>query len=57
MATITNEVFEKQENGEMILVHSETVEVEVPTQEQIIADKEAELLKMYQELQALKTQQ
>ena len=57
MTTITNETFEKNENGEMILVHSEIVEVELPTQEQIIAEKEAELLKMYQEIQELKTQQ
>ena len=57
MTTFTNETFEKNENGEMILVHSEIVEVELPTQEQIIAEKEADLLKMYQELQALKTQQ
>ena len=30
------------------------VEVEVPTQEEIIAEKEAELLKMYEALQELK---
>lgn len=57
MATFINETFEKNENGEMILVHTEIVEVEVPTQEEIIAEKEAELLKMYAELQALKTNQ
>jgi len=55
MTTFNNETFEKNENGEMILVHSEIVQVEVPTQEQIIAEKEAELLKIYAEIQALKT--
>jgi hypothetical protein len=30
------------------------VEVDVPTQEEIIAEKEAELLKMYEALQELK---
>jgi hypothetical protein len=30
-------------------------EIKVPTQEELIAEKEAELLKMYAELQALKT--
>jgi hypothetical protein len=50
----TNETFEKNENGEMILVHTETVEVEVPTSEEIIAQKEAELLQVYEELKALK---
>lgn len=57
MATFINETFEKNENGEMILVHSEIVDVEIPTQEEIIAEKEAELLKMYAEIQALKTNQ
>lgn len=56
MATFINETFKMNENGEMILVHAETVEVELPTPEQIIAEKEAELLKIYAELQALKTQ-
>jgi hypothetical protein len=32
----------------------EQVEVEVPTQEEIIAEKEAALLKMYKEIQDLK---
>ena len=50
----TNETFEKNENGEMVLVHTETVEVEVPTPEEIIAQKEAELLQVYAELQTLK---
>lgn len=32
----------------------EQVEVEVPTQEEILAEKEAALLKMYEEIQELK---
>ena len=50
----TNEIFEKNENGEMVLVHTETVEVEVPSLEEILAEKEAELMKIYAEIQALK---
>jgi len=50
----TNEVFKMNENGEMVLVHTETVEVEVPTPEEIIAEKEAELMRIYAEIQALK---
>jgi hypothetical protein len=57
MTTFINETFEKNENGEMVLVHTEIVEVKVPTPEEIIAEKQAELLKMYAELNALKTQQ
>lgn len=36
------------------LVSVEFIEVDEPTQEEIIAQKEAELLAMYAELQALK---
>ena len=50
----TNEVFKKNENGEMVLVHTETVEVEVLAPEEIIAEKEAELMRIYAEIQALK---
>jgi hypothetical protein len=31
------------------------IEIEVPTDDELIADKEAELLKVYAEIQALKT--
>ena len=39
------------ENG---LVEVKFIEVDEPTQEELIAEKEAELLKMYAELNALK---
>ena len=52
-----NEVWEKAVNGTMRLVSSEIVEVEVPTQEELIAQKEAELVKMYEEIQAMKQSQ
>ena len=57
MATeiITTEIFEKQEDGTMLLIDTYTEEVEIPTQEEIIAEKEAKLLEMYQELEALKS--
>lgn len=38
------------------LVSVEFIEVDEPTQEELIAQKEAELLAMYAELQALKGQ-
>ena len=49
MAQLRNEIYD--ENG---LVTVEFVEVEGPTQEELIAKKEAQLLAMYEELNALK---
>ena len=57
MATIerVKQVYEVQEDGTSKLVSTTTIEVEVPTEEEIIADKEAQLLAMYKELEALKS--
>lgn len=52
MAQIRNEIYD--DNG---LVSVEFVEVNGPTQEELIAQKEAELVAMYNELQALKGEQ
>jgi hypothetical protein len=49
MAQVRNEIYD--ENG---LVRVEFIEVEDVNQEELIAQKEAELLAMYQELQLLK---
>ena len=49
MAQIRNEIY--NEEG---LVSVEFIEVDEPTQEELIAQKEAELLEMYNELKALK---
>jgi hypothetical protein len=49
MAQIRNEIY--NENG---LVRVEFIEVESPTQEELIAQKEAQLLAMYDELKALR---
>ena len=49
MAQIRNEIYD--ENG---LVKVEFIEVESPTQEELIAQKEAQLLAMYDELKALR---
>ena len=49
MAQIRNEIY--NETG---LVRVEFIEVESPTQEELIAQKEAQLLAMYDELKALK---
>jgi len=49
MAQVRNEIYDS--NG---LVRVEYIEVDEPTQEELIAQKEVELLAMYAELQALK---
>jgi hypothetical protein len=49
MPEIRNEIY--NEEG---LVSVEFIEVDEPTQEELIAQKEAELLAMYNELKALK---
>lgn len=49
------EKWAKQEDGSEILVEVIENEVEMPTQEEVIAEKEAKLLEMYQELEALKS--
>lgn len=54
---VTREIYKKQEDGTDLLIETIQIEVEVPTQEEIIAEKEAELLKMYKELEALKNNQ
>jgi hypothetical protein len=46
---IRNEIYD--ENG---LVRVEFIEVDEPTQEELLADKEAELLRIYKEIQELK---
>jgi hypothetical protein len=49
MAQLRNEIYD--ENG---LVRVEFIEVEDSTQEELIQEKEAQLLAMYEELKALK---
>ena len=49
MPQIRQEIYD--DNG---LVEVKFIEVDEPTQEELIAEKEAELLKMYAELNALK---
>jgi hypothetical protein len=49
MPQVRNEYYD--DNG---LVRVEYIEVEEPSQEELIAQKEAELLAMYNELKALK---
>ena len=50
----TETAWTKLEDGTMKLVSVEEFEVDEPTQEEVIADKEAQLLAMYEEIQALK---
>jgi hypothetical protein len=52
MAQIRQEVYD--DNG---LIRVEFIEVEGPTQEELIAQKEAELLAIYEEIQSLKNPQ
>ena len=49
MAQLRNEIYD--DNG---LVRVEFIEVDEPTQEEIIAQKEAQLLEMFEELKRLK---
>lgn len=49
MTQVRNEIYD--ENGLVDVVY---VEVNQPTREELIAQKEAQLLEMYQELKALK---
>jgi len=49
---IRNEIYD--DNG---LVRVEFIEVEGPTQEELLAEKEAELIRIYNEIQALKNEQ
>jgi hypothetical protein len=50
MAQVRNEIYD--ENG---LVRVEFIEIDEPTQEELIAQKEAQLLEMFEELKRLKT--
>lgn len=45
-------VYQQQADGSLVVVSQETIEI--PSAEEVIADKEAKLLEMYQELEALK---
>lgn len=55
--TITKEVYRKLEDGSMELVSTEEITVEGPSVEEQIAQKEADLLQMYADLEALKASQ
>jgi hypothetical protein len=52
---LRNEIYETV-NGVTTLIEVIETEIEVQTQEEIIAEKEAKLLEMYAELNALKEQ-
>lgn len=52
MAQIRNEIYD--DNG---LVRVEFIEIQEPTQEELIAQKEAQLLAIYEEIQRLKNPQ
>lgn len=49
MPQVRNEIYD--DNG---LVRVEYIEVEEPTQEELVSEKEAQLLALYEELKALK---
>ena len=51
---ITREIWKKNEDGSETLIETQILEGQEPTQEEVIANKEAELLEMYKELEALK---
>ena len=45
-------IYQQQEDGSIVVVSQETIEITAP--EEVIAEKEAKLLEMYQELEAMK---
>ena len=49
MKTIRHEIYD--ENG---LLHVEFVDVDEPTQEELIAEKESQLIAIYEEIKSLK---
>jgi hypothetical protein len=51
MTQIRNEIYD--DNG---LIKVEYIEIEEPTQDELIAEKEAQLIAIYEELKNLKTQ-
>lgn len=53
----TKQIYSKTNDGSLELIETQIIEVEELTQEEIIAEKEAQLLKMYQEIEALKNKQ
>ena len=50
----TNETWIKKQNGTMLLVSTEQVEIDVKTPEEELYEKEQELIRIYNEVQALK---
>ena len=52
--TINKKVWRKLEDGTMELVSDTNIQVDVPTNEELIAEKEAKLLEIYSEIQQLK---
>jgi hypothetical protein len=50
----TNETWIKQQNGTMLLVATEQVEIDIKTPEEELYEKEQELIRIYNEVQALK---
>ncbi len=53
---INQMIWRKLKDGTMELVSNKDIEVEVPSTEDLIKDKEDKLLEMYKELEELKKQ-
>lgn len=52
LQTIITEIYEKQEDGSFIVRTEEQV-VDIPTTEELVAQKQEELIRIYNEIQAL----
>lgn len=50
------ETYQRQEDGTLVLISTEEVEVSEPTDQELIAQKEQQLLELYEEIQRLKNQ-
>lgn len=52
--TINREHYKVDERGKVELIKTETFDLDLPTEEELIAEKESQLLALYDEIQKLK---
>lgn len=52
--TINREHYKVDENGKVELIKTETFDLDLPTDDELIVEKESQLLSLYDEIQKLK---
>lgn len=50
------EIYERQPDGSTILISIEEIEIDEPTPEELLKEKQDELLKIYNEIQLIQSQ-